>query len=278
MILITGKSKSGSWEIRGQQLGECLAARVVRDADKSLIRAADVVVVVKRVSDELLQRLRGRRWVWDVVDAWPQPKGNEWPRERALRWLHGELHRMKPSAVVFPTQQMSADAGFDGPCLVLPHHAWPKYMDHVPVVRERVEVVGYEGGEHYLGRWRQAIDVECERRGWRFVINGDMRDADIGIALRDVDGYPAGAWKSNCKLANLQALGLPALLSPEEGYKDSSNGTELWLDHAGQLGDAFDRLESAEVRSEIAALQRKTAPRLAQVGEWYAQWLNQLSC
>lgn len=275
-LLFTGSGKSGSWSIRGDQIGRAIGATVAPNASMELIESADVTVVVKRVSDEMLGLLRGRRWVWDIVDAWPQPKGNEWQRERAIAWLRGELSRLKPYAVVFPTQRMALDSGWGGRQLTLPHHAWPKYVDAVTVVRESVSVVGYEGGD-YLGRWLPVIERECSSRGWRLMINGDMRDADIGIALRDASGYPAKAWKSNCKLANIQALGIPAVLSVEAGYSETRNGTEIWVDRFDEIGAAFDKLSEFSVRKEIAEKQRSSAPQLKDIAVRYFKWLSQLS-
>jgi hypothetical protein len=190
-----------------------------------------------------------------------------------------EIARLKPDAIVFPTRAMQVDSGYTGPSLVLPHHAWPKYQANV--VRENVSAVGYEGGAHYLGAWRPVLERECARRGWRFVVNGDMTQCDIGIALRDAAGYPPRSWKSNCKLANLQALGIPAVVSPERGYEEfGSEGGEYVAFFPGDpvdLVQAFDRLTDFETRKKIAAIMLRAAPRLADVAVEYAQWLDQLT-
>ena len=76
-ILVTGGGTSGSWKIRGEQLGEAICADVLPRAGFADCSAAELIVVVKRAPPELLDTVRrsGRPWVWDVVDAWPQRPG-----------------------------------------------------------------------------------------------------------------------------------------------------------------------------------------------------------
>jgi len=78
-------------------------------------RASQVVVCVKRVPDRLVNTIKAsnRPLVWDVVDAYPQP--NAWSRDQCMAWLHGELRRIQPDAVVWPTERMKTDADFAGP-------------------------------------------------------------------------------------------------------------------------------------------------------------------
>lgn len=242
-------------------------------AEPSDCRSAQIVVGVKRIPESLLRSIKssGRPFVWDVVDAWTQPC--DWNEAQAKAWLRDSLARLEPDAVIFGTHQMQADAGFTGPSLVLPHHAWPKYAPN-PV--RSVQVVGYEGAEQYLGRWRSVVQHECDKRGWVFRINGDMGLADIGIALRDGGGYPAAWWKPGTKLANLQALGIPALCSPEAGYRDIGNGTEYWIDRKERVGDAFDELASIETRRAISKVQQESVLRLDRVAADYRAWLRTL--
>ena len=42
-------------------------------------------------------------------------------------------------------------------------------------------------------------------------------------------GYPALHWKSNVKLANLQALGVPVICGPEVSCKEFGSGAEHWV-------------------------------------------------
>lgn len=271
---MTGKGgKAGSWAIRGEQLGEAIRAEVFAQAEMAEMRQADLVVVVKRTPERLLRCLRasGRPWVLDIVDGWPQPEGNAWPRRDAVRWLRDRLAMLEPSAVVFPTTRMLEDSEWRGPALVLPHHAWTKYQPRS--VAAVVTRVGYEGDPNYLGHWRGALERACAARGWEFVVNGDLASCQIGVALRDVAGYPAGAWKANTKLANLQALGLPALISPEEGYREFGSKAQLEVLDREQLDPALDALADRETRQQLRAHALAAAPRLDQVAGVYRRWL-----
>jgi hypothetical protein len=271
MILVTGKGTSGSWRVRGEQLGAAIGARVKPRA--SDLRGFDAVVVVKRVSAETLAAIRssGVRFIYDIVDAWPQPEGNSWSEDRAITWLRGELKRLQPSTVVFTTSAMREDSGWEGPSLVLPHHAWPRYSRNP---ERPVEIVGYEGGARYLGAWRAHVERECRKRGWRFQVNGDMRRCDIGIALREDAGHPARRWKSNCKLANLQALGVPAVCSPECGYLEFGSGAELYAEDPADLAMALDICADAQHRKQAAAVMHQATPTLKRVAEQYRSWLD----
>lgn len=273
MILVTGNGSAGSWRIRGDQLGEAIGAEVMPNAEMVEIRNADLVVVVKRTPEELIRKLRKakRFWVWDIVDGWPQPYGNGWSECAAKGWLQDALAFLRPNAVVFPTTRMLEDSGWKGPALVLPHHAWPKYSP--AVVREQIERVGYEGDVRYLGRWHDAVREECDRRGWEFQL-GDLTGCDVGICLRDVSGYPAGAWKANTKLANCQALGIPAVCSPEASYMEFGSGGEWFVSEPDQLTRAFNELGSYELRHALSGVM--LPPTLANVAEQYRQWLDAL--
>jgi hypothetical protein len=277
-ILVTGKGgKSGSWAIRAEQLGAAIGATVAARADSREIEAADLIVVVKRTPTDLIDRIRaaGKRWVFDVVDGWPQPDGNAWSEDRAVKWLRHRLADLRPDAVVFPTGMMREDAAFAVPAIVLPHHAWPKYAPDV--LHAKVRRVGYEGGERYLGKWRAIIEDQCKRRGWEFVINGDLASCQIGIALRDVPGYPAPAWKANTKLANLQALGIPALCSPERGYIETRSGGERWAENRQDVERCFDAWTYSGDRKLARDAMLRAVPTLQQIAERYRTWLHQLS-
>lgn len=271
-VIFTGTGKSGSWKIRGEQLGAAMRARVEpRCLDFS---GCNVAVYVKRVRPDVLEAMRRQkvRWVWDIVDAWPQPEGNLWNADQALSWLRSQLAYYQPTGVVFATQAMKEDSGWEGPSLVLPHHAWSKYSRRK--VGAYVKVVAYEGHRHYLGAFEERVQQECSKRKWRFDINPDMQQVcDIGVALRDFNGHPARRWKSNVKLANLQALGVPALCSPESGYYEFARGGEVFLDERG-LSQALDACASDEMRRRAQQVEPVT---LQQVAREYLEWLTALS-
>lgn len=213
---------------------------------------ADIVVGVKRMPDQLLHALRGKPLVWDVVDSHPQPAGNEWDERKCLRWLEQEIERVRPIAVIAATKRMAKDLeAFGLPVLWLPHHHRPG-IERNPI-RERIEVVGYEGSPGYVERWRKVIERECERIGARFVVNPErLADVDVVLALRDSSGYAPRHWKSSVKLANAHGSGTPFIGCRESGYLEMATGAEYWADTSAELRMSLDWLADQSTREMVA--------------------------
>lgn len=273
-ILVSGSGRSGSWQIRGEQLGRAIGATVRPNAYD--VKGFDAAIVVKRAPGELLTRLReaGVPVIWDVVDAWPQPLGNEWAGGQCRSWLEDSVQRIAPAGIVAATRQMALDCQpFGVPVLYLPHHARPGQRAHQ--VREKMATVGYEGGEQHLGRWRGVMEAICARRGLRFVVNPQsIADLDVVVALRERTGYAPRMWKSNVKLANAQDAGVPFIGNREAGYLETASGTEHWADSAPQVEEALDALEWSAVRRAASARMKPYAPQLMLVAGIYRRWLE----
>ena len=274
-ILMTGRGTSGSWQIRGVQLGRALGATVMPEARD--VAPYDAVVLVKRPPSDLLQRLHAAEVpiIWDVVDSYPQPRGNLWSREQCLAWLRAEVALIQPDGIVAATHEMRYDCKqFGVPTLTLPHHARPGLRRN-PIHAE-VRTVGYEGGEQYITRWRDHIEHECMRRGWRFEMQpAEMSDVDILVALRDDAGYAPRRWKSGVKLANAQGSGTPIVCCREAGYLENDSGGAQWADNPEQLRVAFDVLEPLAARRNASAKLLAAAPHLQTIAETYHRWLSQ---
>jgi hypothetical protein len=272
-ILMTGRGTSGSFQIRGVQLGQTIGATVMPNALD--VAPYHVAVLVKRPTAELLQRFRraGTKVIWDVVDAWPQPAGNEWTKERCLAWLEEMIAMIQPAGIVAATQAMAADCEHFGvPVLALPHHARPGLRMN-PI--RPVKVVAYEGGEQYIASWRPVIEAECARRGWQFVTQPtELADVDIVLALRDSSGYAPRNWKSNVKLANAQGSGTPVICNREAGYLETASGAERWADTPDELAAAFNELESTAVHRDASKILRNAAPSIDSVAATYVAWLR----
>lgn len=276
-ILVTGRGTSGSWQIRGEQLGRAIGATVLPRAID--MDPFDAVIVVKRTQPDMIVRARECRvpLVWDVVDAWPQPVGNEWGRDECLTWLYGQVKVIQPVAIVAATRKMAEDCAALGvPVRAIQHHARPG-LEQNPI-REKVQTVGYEGGESYIAGWRRHIEKECKRRGWRFVVNPErLADVDIVLGLRDATGYAPRHWKSNVKLANAQGSGTPFIGCREAGYLETAIGTcEKWADTPEELKRAFDSLEPHGERRRASQWMMSVAPTLPQVARHYREWLQGL--
>ena len=253
-LLFTGRGGAGSWECRGVQLGAALGAVVKPYASKADVKAADMAIVVKRTPAEVLSAVRaaGRRWAYDIVDAYPQPASAKWSRWQAIQWVREHIASLAPDAVIWPTQKMREDCDTGMPGLVLPHHHRPGIKNNP--IRPEVKLVGYEGAPHYLADWEGALHRECLKRGWRFVLNPKhLADLDIVVAVRggDWDGYVQQNWKSGIKLANAHASGTPFVGAQEAGYIETSTGCEYWAHDKAGLAVCFDWLADQGARELI---------------------------
>ena len=274
-ILITGRGKSPSYQIRAEQLGKAIGATVIANATD--VRGFDVTIVVKRPRMSFVEQC-GIPLVWDIVDSWPQPEGNEWTRDACMGWLRSQVDAIKPAGIVAATQAMAKDCEeFDIPVLALPHHARPG--QRINPIRERVRTVSYQGGKQYLGPWQQWFDVECSARGWVFQVDSskhsprELAETDIAVAVRAQQGYAARNWKSNCKLANMQATGTPCILDREAGYLETASGGERWADTPEEMKAALTALVHVEARRNAANRLGFCAPTLESVAAIYRAWL-----
>lgn len=275
-ILVTGSGASGSWQVRGAQLGRAIGATVLAKAVD--IGPFDAAVVVKRPPPDMVARVHraGVPLIWDVVDAWTQPAGNDWCKDACMTWLRDQIAAIRPAAIVAPTKAMAADlAEFGLPVLALPHHGRPGQRRN-PI--RPLAVVGYEGSEGYIRGWRPLIESACRKRGLQFVINPDHLDeVDVVLALRDATGYAPRHWKSNVKLANAQASGTPIIACRERGYLETASGAEAWADSAAELGHALDELQDTDYRRAVGAKLIEAAPSIDAVAATYLAWLRGLN-
>lgn len=265
-VLFTGSGTSGSWQIRGVQLARALGAASVPAAGVPDFKRYDVIVAVKRVSDTLLQQLRasGRPWVWDVVDAYPQPQCASWNKGQAVDWVRARLQHLKPTAVVWPTARMRDDVGMGGS--VVYHHHRPGMA--VNPVRQRIRVVGYEGAPGYLAHWLKAFTAAAENIGARF--DPQLRtpaDADVIVAARGgaQDCYACRNWKSNVKLANAHGSGTPFIGQPDAGYTETASGDEQWIESPADVPAALERLFDRGARQQVQDQFMRRAMPLDQV-------------
>lgn len=274
-VLITGRGTSGSFQIRGVQLGAAIGAYVEKECAKP--KGYDIGVIVKRGPTDLIHRIRQAHVpiVWDVVDGWPQPHGNEWKRAECMGWLRARVDDLKPIAIVAATKVMEQDCQeFGLPVLYLPHHARPNQQRNP--IREKVQAIGYEGGEQYLGHWRGVLENEAQKRGWRFLLNPPaLADLDIVVALREAIGYAPRNWKSNVKLANAQGSGTPIICNREAGCLETvSSYGEVWADTNDELAQGLDWLTDLDVRKKISGQLHE--PQLDEIADRYKAWLSQL--
>lgn len=272
-LLVTGRGTSGSFQIRGEQLGNAIGARVERDA-KNI--DCDAAILVKRANNDLMERLQGVPVIYDIVDAWPQPAGNDWNEADSRAWLEHRVKTVKPAAIVAATEAMAEDCRrFGLPVLALPHHARPGQA--LNPIRDTVTRVGYEGGAQHLGWWAPFMREECARRGWEFVLNPDsLAELDIVIAVRGLKGYAPTRYKSNVKLANAQATGTPCIVAKESGYLETATGGELFAADKNSMREALDKLTDWETRLACSNLLQTRDNSLKTLAARYSEWLQAL--
>lgn len=279
-LLFTGRGGgAGSWAVRADQLGLACGGKVKPLATSTDIRAADLTVVVKRTPDAVMQAIRqeGRPWVYDIVDAYPQPESATWSQDEAIGWVVRHVQKLNPTAVVWPNQRMRDDCDDGRPGLVLKHHHRPGIRRNP--VRPRVQRIGYEGSASYLDGWMPPIRKECERRGWEFVVNPKhLADLDIVLALRggQWDGYAARNWKSNVKLANAHGSGTPFVGQSECGYLETASGAEYWANEPKDLAASFDWLTPVSARELVSDRFVERAYTLEQAAEDLCLFLKTL--
>ncbi len=278
-LLVTGRGGAGSWICRGEQLGAALGAAVKTFATLSDVRASDLAIVVKRVPPAVLGALRraGRQWVYDIVDAYPQPTASGWTRNQAIKWTRSLIRDLQPTAVIWPNARMRDDCEIDLPGLVLPHHHRPGIR--LNPIRETVKIDAYEGAPRYLAGWPDRIERACMARGWAFVVNPpNLADADIVVAFRGGEwtGYVQRHWKSNVKLANAHGSGTPFIGQQECGYTETATGAEYWAESAEDLRVCFDWLESQTTREQVRDRFLQSAFPVERAAARLAEWLRGL--
>ncbi len=255
-VLMIGGGK-GSWEVRGRQLGKAIGARISAQPSDDDVRWADVVVLIKRagaVWASFVHRF-DKPIVWDALDFWAQPQENGLSESQARAMLQAHIRVIRPSLVIGATEAMAQAAGG----VYLPHHSRPG-LTPAPA-RDVVTTVGYEGTRKYLGRWGHAVQKECDRRGWRFVINPpDLRECDILVAFRDGewDGWMCREWKSGVKMVNAGVAGRP-IISDESAARREILPHGCVIGSPDDIWDAFelwaplDKRQSAVVGGEDSA-------------------------
>lgn len=274
-ILVTGRGTSGSWIVRGLQLGHAIGATIQPLANS--VKGFDLVVVVKRCPPDLLARIkqRGVPVVWDIVDAYPQPEGNAWDESQAKQWLANQMMVMQPDAIVAATDRMAKDCAEFGPVLALPHHARPGQGQNP--IRPKVAKIGYEGSEKHLGSWDRAMREICRASGVEWVVNPPkLTDLDIVVALRELRGYAPTHWKSAVKAANAQDTGTPCILARESGYIEQGTGGEMYADDAEEVARCIDYLLPQEKRMHASKFLLTKDVSLETIANKYKAWLSQL--
>jgi hypothetical protein len=276
-LLMVGANKApGSWDIRGQQLGSALDARVTSTPDVSDWQWADLVVLVKHAGRRFAKNARaaGVPIVWDALDFWQQPGDNDMAEDTARLLLNQALDVIRPALVIGATQAMAGAA--DG--AYLPHHSW-RGLEPVQAQRE-VTTIGYQGNPAFLGRWAGALLKAAERRRWTLLLNPtDVLTADILVALRDGqwDGWMCREWKSGVKLVNAIAAGRPVITQASAAMREIGGPGSI-VETPDELEAALDVWTGYEARQRALNACRALAPayQLNAIAARYRDILSQV--
>lgn len=247
VLFCGGSEKAPSWEMRARQI--CAAARVTLNQEwKAIshptdaeIKAADVIIVVKRINDILARRLRdaGKPVAWDALDFWPQDGITAAPKtlEEAKEFTRAYISPLMPKAIITANKAMEADLVNFAPVVsTIYHHA---RLDAAPLAFG--EVVYYDGSEKHAAGWLKLIEGELLRYGYFLRIG---QPAGVGAALLACrDDSPASwlsyRWKSNVKAANAIANRLILIGQPENGYHETMpEELPLWFSDVNNMREA----------------------------------------
>lgn len=279
-ILITGKGgKAGSWACRAVQLGDALGATVKPFATAKDIRKHDITILVKRTPADTVKALQdsGRPWVYDIVDAWPQPAGNQWGATQAAQWLRDHVRRLRPTACAYVTKRQQQDAGYPGE--IIPHHA--RSGQTVNPIRQHAINVGYEGREQYILPVIRQLRATVDGMAMRLHINPrELADMDILLAVRfgQWRGYAPTNWKSHVKLANAHATGTPIICGRESSYIEFAASGEVYADDLDGIRTGLGLLRDYGHRKNIHRrfLDASRQWGVNVIARQYRQWLESL--
>lgn len=224
-VCFLGDGLSGSWEIRAEQMAATnrrwRAIPTCRFTPDQ-IDHFDVFCFVKRFDNNWARRMReaGKRVVYDIVDPWKQPQdGQLYTDLDSIRgYFQQMLEPLALDSVIFPNQAMRNDLEAVVPRAVTIYHHWRPGLQPI-VVRDRARTVAYEGETRFLGPWHEIVREACRKLGLQLRCSGSaLQRADIGFAAR---GGKHGTllpkrYKSNVKMANMLALGLPTIADADE--------------------------------------------------------------
>jgi hypothetical protein len=274
-LLFVGVGSSGSWAIRGHQLGAALGGRVTNAPTSADWAWADLIVLVKRAILLYGRQARdtGKPIVWDALDFWAQPDQNGLDVPSAVRLARDVSRAAAPNLVIGATRRMAEDLGG----VYLPHHSWPGLTPSP--ARAKVSVVAYQGNVQYLGEWAPRLREACRVRGWRFIVNpDDLREADILVAFRDGpwDGEVCRAWKSGVKFVNAIAAGRP-IISQRCSARSEILPIGAVVESPADLAAALEHCADKYRREEAAVL---TAPMYGStvVAGRYREILEEVAC
>lgn len=274
-ILMVGGDGRGAFQMRAQQLGQAMGARVTTRPTRADWAWADLVVLVKHgapVWGTYARKFTKAPVVWDVLDYWRQPDENQAPVATLRARVLDMAETIGARLIVGATEAMAQDLGG----VFLPHHCRLGLAPTPPRDTDRI-VVAYDGRSKYLGSWRRALETACLGLGTSFVVNPpDLSKVDVLVSLRGEqhDGEVCRRWKSGVKFVNALVAGRPIV------SQSCAAQTEMALPgavvaSAGDLSAALQRAIEQRESAYVNALAHAHNYTLEAVAERYRSILEQ---
>lgn len=244
-VAFISAKESGAVEMRAKQIASQRENWVYSTEPTD----ADLHVIVKWPGDWEIDT----PVIYDCLDFWKQPQESVfYTSEYGARSLWGQVReRVNPDRVIFSNKMMAAYLGEEEDTYFYHHHdprLKPNEVKKIPTV------VGYMGNHHYLGEWAAAIGKAAQSLGMSFKINPDPKEIDIGVSMRGTlyRNYLETNFKSNVKLANWYALGVPCLMWPEQSVLETMNEEVRLFEDIDSLGEQMAELVDYDLRKHIS--------------------------
>lgn len=217
VLFCGGSPKSGSWQMRGEQIaraGRWNAHGNPRDID---IADADIVVIVKKAESQLIDRIHAAKkpLVYDMLDFWPQ-KDNQ-PKDLADGMLLAkkQIAKFRPHAIITANKCMANDLRG---CAEHVQHIYHHYRTEARPIKGG-NVIYYDGYLGHLGKWGAAMEYAAKQHGYSFAVGQPRDDAAALFSARD--NVLSMRWKSNVKAANSHGYCIPLITRPENGVVET---------------------------------------------------------
>ncbi|HVL38049.1 MAG TPA: hypothetical protein VM328_01540 [Fimbriimonadaceae bacterium] len=282
-VVFTGMyNRLTSMDVRGRQVAQALGAEVVRGRLLEPRRSvgARALVWVAVASPELVQAIRGKApQIFDVINPSIEKGRSYFEMVDAFDAL---ILNTRSTLDFLPS------ARSDRRAYVIPHHHCNRWRFLLPEERlARPQVVGYVGQPEHLHD-AEAIRAHVESLGLRFLTAGTRdltayKQIDIGVAwtrpeeLRD-------RTRSNIKLSNFCAFGIPSVVCNYESYRDVDatlgGGACLIADSLADFLESLTRLCREDDLRRQVHLKAKRALELyavETVADRYRQLLREVA-
>ncbi len=286
-VFFFGNRKSGAWKIRGKQIAATrknwgCGAKVIWLA----LKKYDIFVAVKEIDPECVKKIRnsGKILVYDILDSWRQPADSLVVSDiaGATRLFAKKWEEVPANAYIFPNAQMKNDLGaLVSRSTVIYHHYYPKLTEKR--INKPVRKIGYQGREKFLAGWREPMEKIAHELGVEFVVNPrSLADLDVGIIARggEHNGFLEQRYKSNVKLANCMACGIPSLiLSGGMSYHETWNAPESYFTTLEEFKNKLQNLiNNQELRETLhsSLLAASDDYKIDVIAKKYENWLESL--